>query len=140
MAKKPARRPTGKAALGGARSLRARLQQERDAAIARLQQHHVSPELDEGSPAGGNESALDEGDAAQVSERRDVSFATRERLARRINQLTAALERLDRDDYGRCIICGQDIDPERLVAIPEAATCLPCQQRQERSGAPEAVA
>jgi len=139
MAKKPARRQPG-STTSGPRSLRARIQQERDAAIARLQQLRASAELDERSPTGGNDSALDEGDAAQVSEQRDVRFATHERLARRVNQLTAALERLDRDDYGRCTICGQDIHPDRLIAIPEASTCVACQQRQERSGSPEAVA
>jgi DnaK suppressor protein len=139
MAKKPARRSPG-TSVRGPRSLRARIQQERDAAIARLQQLRMSAEHDDRSPAAGNDSALDEGDAAQVSEQRDVRFATHERLARRINQLTAALERLDRDDYGRCTICGQDIHPNRLLAIPEAATCVACQQRQERSGSPEAVA
>ena len=139
MAKKPARRQA-RASAHGAKSLRARLQQERDAAIARLQQLRASADLDESATVGGNESALDEGDAAQVSERRDVSFATRERLARRVNQLTAALERLERDDYGRCTVCGHDIEPERLAAIPEAATCLACQERQERGRAPGAVA
>ncbi len=134
MAKKPARRQA-RAPAHGATSLRGRLQQERDAAIARLQQLRTSADLDESATVGGNESALDEGDAAQVSERRDVSFATRERLARRVNQLTAALERLERDDYGRCTVCGQDIEPERLAAIPEAATCLACQELQERGGA-----
>jgi len=138
MTKKPARRQGPSAR--GPRSLRARIQEERDAAIARLHKLRVLAELDERSPAGGNESALDEGDAAQVSEQRDVRFATHERLARRINQLTAALERLERDDYGRCTICGQDINPERLIAIPEASTCVACQERQERSGSPEAVA
>jgi len=139
MTKKPPRRQPGISARGP-RSLRARIQQERDAAITRLQQLRTSAELDEHSPAGGNERALDEGDAAQVSEQRDVRFATHERLARRINQLTAALERLERDDYGRCTFCGQDINPERLIAIPEASMCVACQQRQERSGSPEAVA
>ncbi len=139
MAKKPARRREDSSARGP-RSLRARLQQERDAAIARLQQLRRSAEHDEHSPAGGSDSARDEGDAAQVSEQRDVRFATHERLARRITQLTAALERLDRDDYGRCTICGQEIHAERLIAIPEAATCVACQQRQEGRGSPEAVA
>ena len=68
-----------------------------------------------------------------------MSFATRERLTRRLSQLTAALERLERDDYGRCTVCGQRIEPERLVAIPEAATCLACQERQERHGSVSAV-
>lgn len=137
MARKPTRGRT--AAPRSAKSLRARLEEERDAVRARLRQLRASGDLEDGAAGGGNESALDEGDAARVSESRDVSFATRERLTRRLGQLTAALERLERDDYGRCTVCGEPIEPERLVAIPEAATCLGCQERQERRGRTESV-
>ncbi len=34
-----------------------------------------------------------------------------------------ALDRLDAGSYGRCVLCGQAIDDERLEARPEAATC-----------------
>jgi DnaK suppressor protein len=34
-----------------------------------------------------------------------------------------ALNRLDDGSYGRCVVCGKDIDDERLEARPEVATC-----------------
>ena len=34
-----------------------------------------------------------------------------------------ALARLDDGSYGRCLVCGREIDDERLEARPEAATC-----------------
>ena len=34
-----------------------------------------------------------------------------------------ALARLDDGTYGRCMVCGREIDDERLEARPEAATC-----------------
>ena len=34
-----------------------------------------------------------------------------------------ALDRLDGGTYGRCAVCGTDIDDERLEARPEVATC-----------------
>lgn len=34
-----------------------------------------------------------------------------------------ALDRLDAGTYGRCAVCGRDIDDERLEARPEVATC-----------------
>jgi RNA polymerase-binding protein DksA len=119
---------------------RARIERERAEAVARLQALHVSPDLEEEAAPGGNESTLEEGDAAQASERRDMSFTTRERLARRINALTAALERIQRGEYGRCRVCGREIEPERLAAIPEASTCLDCQAQLERPGAPDRAA
>jgi DnaK suppressor protein len=34
-----------------------------------------------------------------------------------------ALDRLDAGTYGRCAVCGREIDDERLEARPEVATC-----------------
>jgi DnaK suppressor protein len=34
-----------------------------------------------------------------------------------------ALSRLDGGTYGRCEVCGREIDDERLEARPEASTC-----------------
>jgi RNA polymerase-binding transcription factor DksA len=34
-----------------------------------------------------------------------------------------ALERLDKGEYGRCAVCGREIDDERLEARPEVRTC-----------------
>lgn len=34
-----------------------------------------------------------------------------------------ALDRLDEGTYGRCAVCGTEIDDERLEARPEVATC-----------------
>jgi DnaK suppressor protein len=124
-----------KAAAAKVGEVRRRLTREREAAIARLQALVVSSELGENAPPGGNESTLEEGDAAQASASRDISFTTRERLARRINQLAAALERITRGEYGRCSVCGRDIEPQRLAAIPEADSCLSCQSARERVGA-----
>lgn len=34
--------------------------------------------------------------------------------------VNGALQRLDAGTYGKCLICGRDIDPRRLAAIPWA--------------------
>jgi RNA polymerase-binding transcription factor DksA len=131
----PERGAPGRRAETDVGELRRRLTREREAAIERLQALLVSSEFGENAPPRGNESSLEEGDAAQASTSRDMSFTTRERLARRINQLAAALERMARGEYGRCSVCGQAIEPERLAAIPEADTCLACQSARERGAA-----
>jgi DnaK suppressor protein len=115
------------------RQLRERLERERDAAIDQLRQLGISPETDRTTPRAGADHPLDEGDQAQASERDDLNFMTRERLAERINRLTGALERMGEGTYGICEICGRPIEPSRLEALPEAVTCLECQQRQERA-------
>jgi DnaK suppressor protein len=115
------------------RKIRDRIERERDDAIGQLRQLGISPEANDGAPRGDAPSPLDEGDLAQASERQDLSFMTRERIADRINRLTAALERLNEGTYGRCESCGGEIERPRLDALPEARNCLACQERVERA-------
>ncbi|MEV5770650.1 TraR/DksA C4-type zinc finger protein [Streptomyces antimycoticus] len=56
-------------------------------------------------------------------------------LAQARDHLTAldeALERLDRDDYGRCAVCGEPIPAERLEVRPAADTCVRCAAARPR--------
>jgi DnaK suppressor protein len=46
-------------------------------------------------------------------------------------QIEAALQRMDKRKYGVCEICRKRIDPARLVAIPWATHCVPCQAEAE---------
>ena len=120
--------------------IRQRLERERDAAIRRLRELGISPHLDEDSaPHAGTDTMRDEGDVAQASERQDLSFMTRERIAERVNQLSAALRRLHEGEYGRCERCGNPIEPARLAALPEARTCRRCQEVLEREAPTEAA-
>ena len=114
------------------RELRARIERERDDAIQRLRQLGITPDGDSDARRTGGDHPLDEGDHAQESERQDLSFITRERLAERINRLTAALERINEGTYGTCEECGGPIEASRLAALPEVTTCLECQRRRER--------
>ena len=115
------------------KGIRERLERERDAAIRRLRELGISPHLDEDdAPHAGTDTLRDEGDVAQASERQDLSFMTRERLAGRVNQLSVALRRLQDGQYGICERCGQRIEPARLRALPEATTCRACQETLER--------
>jgi DnaK suppressor protein len=121
-------------------AIRERLERERDAAIRRLRELGISPHLDEDEQRQhAADIGRDEGDAAQASERQDLSFMTRERVAERVNQLTTALRRLSEGQYGICERCGQAIEPARLTALPEATTCRSCQEVLERQAADEAA-
>jgi RNA polymerase-binding transcription factor len=48
-----------------------------------------------------------------------------------LNTVQVARERLEQGKYGICIDCGEEIEPERLEAIPEAIRCLKDQNRYE---------
>jgi RNA polymerase-binding transcription factor DksA len=120
--------------------MRERLERERETAIARLRELGISPHLDEETaPHAGTDTVRDEGDVAQASERQDLSFMTRERVADRVNQLSAALRRLDEGHYGLCERCGGIIEPARLAALPEAMTCRACQELLERERGQQAA-
>jgi RNA polymerase-binding transcription factor DksA len=112
--------------------VRERIERELGRAREQMQRLGVSAETHEADARAEAGSLFEEGDAAQASERRDLTFMTRERLTDRINRLIAALERLRRGVYGTCEVCGNPIEPQRLAALPEAATCLRCQEARER--------
>jgi DnaK suppressor protein len=114
---------------------RKRIERELSAALARLRQLGGAATAEESpGPLGGN-AGFDEADLIQASEHRELSLLTRERLVERANKLMAALQRIDTGNYGRCLECGDDIEAGRLKVLPEAETCIRCQERLER-GAP----
>lgn len=48
-----------------------------------------------------------------------------------VDHIRAALGRMDRGTYGRCLNCGTSIPLERLRAQPDAEYCHVCQTRAE---------
>ena len=67
-----------------------------------------------------------------VDEDREISFATRSLLVEKARKVAEALERLRNGEYGICQECGEAIAPRRLRVIPEASTCVRCQDRLDR--------
>jgi len=53
-------------------------------------------------------------------------------LRRRL--VEGALSRIEDDEYGECLGCGEDIARRRLEVHPEAPFCIECQARREESG------
>lgn len=48
-----------------------------------------------------------------------------------IQQISAALTRLDAGTYGKCARCGGAIAPARLEVVPHASACIDCQNHAE---------
>jgi DnaK suppressor protein len=66
--------------------------------------------------------------ASQVfAQQRDLALRDHNRLL--IEQVDAALARLDAGTYGTCVTCGQPIGAARLEALPAAAHCIECQKK-----------
>jgi DnaK suppressor protein len=52
-------------------------------------------------------------------------------LTRTLEQVRDALLRIEDGTYGRCAVCGNEIESARLEAIPWAQYCLKDQEKQE---------
>ena len=50
---------------------------------------------------------------------------------RKLKLIDAALERLDRGEFGLCADCEEAIPAKRLKVVPWAAYCVPCQDRTD---------
>ncbi len=63
--------------------------------------------------------AADRTAAALLERMSDVELSELGRIAR-------ALDRLDADTYGRCVVCNEPIAADRLRVMPEADRCATC--------------
>jgi len=52
----------------------------------------------------------------------------------KLQLIDAALERLDRGEFGRCTECEEPIPRRRLNIVPWAAYCVQCQDRMDDQG------
>lgn len=55
-----------------------------------------------------------------------MALAGQRRRAAEKVQIEAALKRIDADDYGYCITCGEDIPEARLRYNPAVLKCVEC--------------
>ncbi|HNV85365.1 MAG TPA: TraR/DksA C4-type zinc finger protein [Candidatus Omnitrophota bacterium] len=49
-----------------------------------------------------------------------------------LNEIEAALQKMEDGTYGKCEICDDKIKIERLKAVPYARLCVKCKQEEER--------
>jgi len=71
-------------------------------------------------------------DLAQEYASRWQSSALASQARRQLEQIEAALRRLDEGTYGMCAECGEAIPLARLRVLPYARLCVRCQELQER--------
>jgi DnaK suppressor protein len=110
--------------------IKARLERERDrllseiAAVAAQPGEYTAPT----ESYYGNHLA----DAATETFEEEKAVALEAHLTGLLNQVQAALARIESGTYGICQNCGQRIPPERLEALPYATTCLKCASASSR--------
>ncbi len=70
---------------------------------------------------------------AAANSARDLEFALDAHDTAEIATVDAALRRIADGVYGDCVDCGAHIAEARLRAAPEAARCIHCQEKLEKS-------
>ncbi|MCP4401425.1 MAG: TraR/DksA family transcriptional regulator [bacterium] len=71
-------------------------------------------------------------DIATDSLEHELNYIFEERDRGKLQSINAALKLMQEGGYGECDDCGEDIDIDRLVALPFTRLCLDCKSKQER--------
>lgn len=61
-----------------------------------------------------------------------MAKASAQRREQSLRQIEAALQRIDDEEYGLCMDCGETINPRRLQFDPTALRCIDCASKVER--------
>ena len=87
----------------------------------------------DGGPASGNLSntPMHLADLGTDTFEEEMTLGLLENQEQTLEQIRAALARLDAGTYGRCEECGREIGRERLNTIPYTPHCIDCARRLE---------
>ncbi len=75
-------------------------------------------------PEAVEESAPDSNDLGDRFEDFEEKNSLTNTLAKRLSEIEKALQNISGGTYGTCIVCGKEIEEERLQANPAAETCV----------------
>lgn len=104
-------------------------------ALARLRAVLVGERSEQAVVGAGHEATVAEltgqGDVDSILER-ELAGSSAARAREAIDNIDAALARMDAGTYGLCESCGDAVPYERLEAIPHARLCVPCQGQRRR--------
>jgi RNA polymerase-binding transcription factor DksA len=117
-----------------ATAIRERLERERAdlaATVERIKERLAVPQRD----SGGDIALADQhpADVASETEARELDLARETMFEARIGLIDEALKRLERGEYGRCIVCGREIPEARLDLVPETPYCVDDAEREQQS-------
>jgi RNA polymerase-binding transcription factor DksA len=113
--------------------MRDRLERERadlGATVDRIKERLAVPQRE----SGGDVALADQhpADVASETEARELDLARQTMFEARIGLIDEALRRVERGQYGRCIVCGKEIPEARLDLVPETPYCVDDAEREQQ--------
>ncbi len=75
----------------------------------------------------------DSADEASVNVTQNILNLTNNNNKQTLQGIEAALRRLQEGTYGLCVVCGVEINKERLDVLPWATMCIACKNEREKS-------
>jgi len=72
------------------------------------------------------ECAIDDVARTDLMNEQEISIRTLHDAKIRRNKLEYALRKVDKEEYGLCLECEDEIPFERLIILPEATHCIEC--------------
>jgi DnaK suppressor protein len=76
-------------------------------------------------------------DVVTSTESKAANFGIGDLATRTLQQVRAALQRIQDGSYGTCVDCGRTIDSARLDAVPWTPYCREDQEKHDRAAADE---
>jgi DnaK suppressor protein len=98
-------------------------QEELEASVARQSENALNS---------GETDVQDEIDRVTTSSAKALSLSVGTREADSLANVRSALARLEAGEYGKCVVCGKEIEPARLKAVPETPFCREHAEEAER--------
>lgn len=82
----------------------------------------------------GESNLPDLADVSSNAYNRELLLNLSEAQHRKMQDIDAALARLDEGEYGVCANCGEDISPRRMEVRPFSRYCIDCKTEIEKFG------
>jgi DnaK suppressor protein len=96
-----------------------------------IKEQQVAEDGDDLDPERGGISNHMADDANETSEQ-ETMLTLHQASVHMLDQVNAALGRMEEGKYGTCANCGKQINPARLEARPESIYCIDCQGLADR--------
>ena len=105
---------------------------EKRASLARQVQQLAKDAAESTASTETSKSPLNSAENASDVFDQDFAFMSMESEEELLRKVDRALVRMRENKYGECEECAEDINPERLEALPWATMCVRCQELEEK--------